>query len=161
MQIIQDYRKLYAIFHLVNLMGLHSVLDFGGSLARGTMFSRRYWRNWEEHIDISQEVRLDSFDVFDACKFPIYRQLYHNIYRELEEALAESYDMVAFVDVIPFIETDVFLSLCNLFRSRCSLLLIQLPTEVDFPLEELHKLGHCVQTSIVAYDYMVIWTNRN
>lgn len=158
---IQNHRKLYSIFHLVNLMSLHSVLDFGSSLARGTMFSRRYWRNHQEHIDISQEVRLDTFDVFGVCKFPVYRQLYDNIYCELEKALATTYDMVAFVDILPFIDEDVFLSLCSLFCSHCSLLLIQVPTESEFAPEKLYKLGRCVRTSIVTYDYMVIWTNNN
>ncbi|MCH5268290.1 MAG: hypothetical protein J1E62_08105 [Lachnospiraceae bacterium] len=161
MQIIRDHKKLCAMFHLVNLMGLHSVLDFGGSLARGNMFSRRYWKNSDNHIDISQTVRLDSFDIFDACKFPVYQQLYHNIYHELDEVMANFYDMATFIDIIPFMETDVFLSLCDLFRSRCSLLVLQLPPETNFPLEELHQLGHCVPTRIVGYDYMVIWTNRD
>lgn len=160
MLIIRDHRKLYAIFHLVYLMKLHSVLDFGGSLARGTMFSRRYWKNEQEHIDISQKVKLDSFDVFDVCKFPVYQKLYNTIYHELDEVLVETYDMVSFVDVLPFMETDVFLALCNLFCSQCSVLLIQIPKEIDFPLEELYKLGQCVRTSIVDYDYMVIWTNK-
>lgn len=159
MNTLKDYRKLYGLFHTANLLKANSILDFGGSLARSTIFSRRYWTSWLEHMDIPPETRLDSFDLFGACQFPVYGQVYDNIYQELDNVLANYYGIAALIDVIPYIEADVLLELLSLLREHCSCLLLQFSGEPDFPLERLHNLGHCMQATFAAYDYIVIQTS--
>ncbi len=160
MNAITDHRKLYGLFHIVHLLNPDSILDFGGSLARNTMFSRRYWLNTEKHMDIPRESRLDSFDLFHVCHFPVFQQVYNHIYNDIEEILTEHYDIIVFIDIIPWLEQDVLLDLLDALKPCCSCFLIQFQGGLSFPAKRLESLGSCMNAVFNEYGYLVIQTTK-
>lgn len=154
--LITNYDIPAGLFMITPILHPRSILDFGAALSRCNMYSRRYWLSWTEHIDISQDIILDAFDLFGTCSFPIYGKVYSHILTNLDEITPGRYDLIVLTDIIPYLDTDVFSEILVYLKHQVPNILIQLPASGTFPSAALSTIGNVSHCQFSGFDYALL-----
>ena len=89
---ITDKTDIFVYFEIIRQTGAKSVLDVGCFLKRIGALSRSVG-----DISLPEDIRLDSTDLVDAPKLPVYDTVYDGIFEKIPTD--KKYDLVMALDI--------------------------------------------------------------